>query len=85
MTRPASRNGCGTGVRSERAQSGRVQDNTGKVWQKILAVMQAGVTAAAQRDQILVGIIAGVAAESCVVHFKIGYRAARFASPAIPA
>jgi hypothetical protein len=47
--------------------------------------MHGGVAFAAQRDQILLGIVAGMAAKLLVVNLKIRHRAARLASPAIPA
>jgi hypothetical protein len=39
----------------------------------------------AEGDQILIGIVPGLAAELFVMNFEIGHRAARLASPAVPA
>ncbi len=47
--------------------------------------MHGGVAFAAQRDQVLLGIIPGMAAKLLVVNFKIGHHAARLAPPTIPA
>jgi hypothetical protein len=46
--------------------------------------MYGGVAFAAQRDQVLLGIVAGMAAKLLVVNLKIGHRAARLASPTVP-
>ena len=45
--------------------------------------MQGQVAVAAQRDQVLFGIIAGVAAKLFVVNFQVRHRAARLTPPAI--
>jgi hypothetical protein len=47
--------------------------------------MHSGVAFAAQRDQVLLRIVAGLAAKLFVMNFKIGHRAARLASPAVTA
>jgi hypothetical protein len=43
------------------------------------------VASGAKGDQVLLGIVAGLAAKLFVMHFKIGHRAARLASPAVAA
>ena len=43
------------------------------------------MTSGAEGDEIFLGIRPGLATELHVVDFKIGHRAARLASPAIPA
>jgi hypothetical protein len=48
-------------------------------------VMHGGMAFAAQRDQVLLRIVARMAAKLLVVNLKIGHRAARLAFPAIPA
>ena len=47
--------------------------------------MNPGVAYRAKCDEIFLGILPGLAATLFVVNFKIGHRAARLASPAIPA
>jgi hypothetical protein len=47
--------------------------------------MHCTVACSAESNQILAGIIAGLAAKLSVVNLQIGHRAARLASPAIPA
>ena len=49
----------------------------------ILIAVQVSMTVAAQGDQVLLGIISGLAAELFVVNFEIRHRAARLASPAV--
>jgi hypothetical protein len=48
-----------------------------------LVMMYGGVSRIAQRDQVLLGVIAGLAPELAVVDLKVGHRAARLASPAV--
>ena len=47
--------------------------------------MHGGMAFTAEGDQILLGIVPGLAAKLFVVNFKVGHRAARLASPAVPA
>lgn len=47
--------------------------------------MYAGVASRAQRNQVRLGVIAGLAAEVFMVNLKVGHRAARLASPTISA
>jgi hypothetical protein len=47
--------------------------------------MHGSVALAAQRDQVPLGIFAGMAAKLLVVNLKIGYCATRLASPTVPA
>jgi hypothetical protein len=42
------------------------------------------VTSSAERDEVLLGIVSGVAAKLFVMDFQVGHRAARLTSPAIP-
>ncbi len=49
------------------------------------AVVRRGVAGRTKCDQVLLGIIAGLAAEFLVVNLEVGHRAARLASPAIAA
>jgi hypothetical protein len=43
------------------------------------------VASGAKGDQVLLGIVAGLAAKLFVMHFKIGHRSAGLASPAVAA
>jgi hypothetical protein len=56
----------------------------GKISPRLSAVMQARVTSATERDEVLFGIVTGMAPEFCVVNFKVGHLAACLAFPAIP-
>jgi hypothetical protein len=47
--------------------------------------MQRGVACATQRDQVLLGIVAGLTTKLFVVNLEVGRRAAGLASPAVPA
>jgi hypothetical protein len=47
--------------------------------------MHSGVAMVAKRNQVVLGIVAGVAAERPVVNLKIGTRAARLTLPAVAA
>lgn len=47
------------------------------------AAMHPGVACCAERDQVILGVGSGMAAERPVVHFKIRHRAAGLAPPAI--
>jgi hypothetical protein len=46
--------------------------------------MQFSVTSCAQRDQVQLGIVAGLTAKLLVVNFQVCHRATRLTSPAIP-
>jgi hypothetical protein len=46
--------------------------------------MKQRMTCGAQRDQVLFGVIASLAAEALVVNFQVHHAAAVLASPAIP-
>jgi hypothetical protein len=48
-------------------------------------VVRRGVAGRTKCDQVLLGIIAGLAAEFLVVNLEVGHRAARLASPAVSA
>lgn len=45
--------------------------------------MDLGVASIAQRDQVLLRILAGVAPKSSMVHLKVAHRATRLTSPAV--
>jgi hypothetical protein len=47
-------------------------------------VMHCGVASIAQSDQVLLRIMAGLAAKLVVMDFKVGDRPARLASPVVP-
>ena len=47
------------------------------------AVMHSGMACRAERNQVLLAVIAGLAAELLVVNFEIGHAAAGLASPTV--
>jgi hypothetical protein len=49
----------------------------------VFSAMDAGMAVRAERDQVLFGVVAGMAAKLFVVNFKVGHRATRLTPPAI--
>jgi hypothetical protein len=47
-------------------------------------VVHSSVACGAERNQVLLRVVSGLAAEFLVVNFQVGHRATRLASPAIP-